>query len=117
MSVDHCFEAGRLNSFNTNWPHAQLCSADNMAKAGFYFTGLSDQVQCFNCRVKLENWDQEQDEPWKKHKEFSPNCCFAQLGREEGLLTVEEFCDIMCARAINKIDEKFNDIATLNGQC
>lgn len=109
VTTKYCFEAGRSESFE-NWPHDGLCSPDNMAKAGFYFTGRSDLVKCFTCRVKLDDWDPESDDPWTKHKELSPNCCFANFGKEEGNLTVEEFCDVMCARAINRIDHKFNKL-------
>lgn len=107
-TTKYCSEAARSDSFGSTWPHGGLCSPANMAKAGFYYTGQSDSVKCFTCRVKLENWKPEVDDPWTKHKDLSPDCCFAQLGKEEELLTVEELCDVMCARAINRIDHKFN---------
>lgn len=102
-----CLEAGRLATF-INWPHDEgrgnkLISKENMAKAGFYYTGRTDCVKCFVCQIKLNQWEPD-DIIWDKHIEISPNCLFAKLRKEEGQLTVEEWLDIMCNRDINKLD-------------
>lgn len=99
-------ELGRLESFTKTWPHPDdsLCSRETMAKAGFLHVGVGDLVRCFVCRVELDNWEPESDDPWKKHIEYSPNCLFAKLGKEEGKLTVEQFINVLCAQAEGKLD-------------
>lgn len=82
-----------------------------MAKAGFFFTGLADCVKCFVCHIRLNDWDSSNDLPMAKHQECSPNCMFASIGKEEASLTVEEWCDVMCAKAINTLDKKFTQLS------
>lgn len=79
-----------------------------MAKAGFYYTGAQDCVKCFVCQIKLNGWDPENDEPAIKHQENSGNCMFAKLGKEENDLTVEQWCDVLCSRAINKFHQTYD---------
>ena len=83
-----------------------------MAKAGFHYTKKDDVVTCFCCFVKIGGWDKD-DNPKARHSELSPNCLFAQLAKEEGDLTVAEFCDIMCARSIAMLDYKFKRFVKL----
>lgn len=113
-----CLEAGRLESFDSDWPHddESPCSSANMAKAGFFFNGNSDQVKCFCCLVKLSGWEPDSDEPWSKHQQLSPTCKFASFGKEENELTVEQWCDIMCDRAIHRIEYKFMKAKQLMSQ-
>lgn len=105
-----CLEEVRLESFDAKWPHEEKCSKQNMAQAGLYFVGKPDCVRCFVCHITLSGWDQDSDEPWKKHRELSPHCMFAKLGKEEAELTVEQWLEIMCCRAINKVDCIARDI-------
>lgn len=100
----YCLESNRLESYTDSWPHSDdsFCSRTNMAKAGFFFTGTQDCVQCFVCHIKLNNWDQYKDDPVAKHKEISSNCEFAKLGKEEGDLTLVQWCEVICSRSINK---------------
>lgn len=105
-------EAGRLETFDERWNHPDesICSRFKMAKAGFSYTGVDDCVKCFVCRIKLSGWEANEDEPWQKHIEASPNCLFAKLGKEESQLTVDQWLDIMCHRALNALDSKMNQI-------
>ncbi|XP_014707400.3 baculoviral IAP repeat-containing protein 1 isoform X3 [Equus asinus] len=66
----------RLDSFK-NWPHASPVGAAALAKAGLFYTGVKDVVQCFSCGVCLENW-KEGDDPVEDHTKYSPNCQFLQ---------------------------------------
>lgn len=104
----YCLESARLESFDDGWtyPADSYCSKDNMATAGLYFLGYDDVVKCFACHVKMQDWDPYSDEPWLKHKEISPKCTFAKFGTREGLLTVEQWIDVMCCRAISLIDQR-----------
>lgn len=106
-----CLEEVRLESFeNGKWPHEDKCSKENMAQAGLYFISEPDCVRCFVCSVTLSEWEPETDEPWSKHRELSPHCIFAKLGLEEAGLTVEQWLEVMCCRAINRVDSIARDI-------
>ncbi|XP_036135985.1 baculoviral IAP repeat-containing protein 1 [Molossus molossus] len=63
----------RLDSFK-NWPHTSVGIAA-LAKAGFFYTGIKDIVQCFFCEGCLENWV-EGDDPLEDHTKCFPNCQF-----------------------------------------
>nr|UYX49715.1 alk-exo [Darna trima granulovirus] len=62
----------RLKSFYT-WPVAIKQTKEQMAEAGFYYTGLSDKVMCFHCNGGLDEWYPE-DDPWKQHAYFFKRC-------------------------------------------
>jgi hypothetical protein len=47
---------------------AKQVSALKLARAGFYYTGSADRVQCFSCRKTVENWCTG-DQPVERHKE------------------------------------------------
>lgn len=64
----------RLDSFRGS-SLAELVPGERLARAGFYFTGLADRVQCFSCKKTVENWCRE-DTPVERHKEASPTCTF-----------------------------------------
>lgn len=64
----------RLNSFRGS-RLAQEVPAERLARAGFFFTGHADRVQCFSCKKTVENWCRE-DTPVERHKAVSPTCTF-----------------------------------------
>lgn len=112
----YSLESGRLASFGSNWPHPcdSLCSRETMAKAGFFHMGTGDLVRCFVCRVKLGDWDPEQDDPWKKHIEYSPDCLFAKFAKEQGHLTLGEWMDVLEKQAVNKINNAISQLKESN---
>ena len=55
----------RLRTFR-EWPPALRQQPKDLADAGFYYIGLSDQVKCFYCDGGLRNWVPE-DDPWTEH--------------------------------------------------
>ncbi|XP_078061637.1 baculoviral IAP repeat-containing protein 1-like [Mustelus asterias] len=65
-------ERSRLESFHT-WPPDVNASPAELAKAGFFYRGFGDQIQCFCCGVQLCRW-QEGDEAWMEHERHSPEC-------------------------------------------
>lgn len=77
-----CLQQPRYKSFadqNTRLKSFQSCTfcanvADTV-RAGFYYTGTSDIVQCFYCGLKLRNWDPS-DDPWVEHARHGKNCPF-----------------------------------------
>uniref|UniRef100_A0A087XNI6 E3 ubiquitin-protein ligase XIAP n=1 Tax=Poecilia formosa TaxID=48698 RepID=A0A087XNI6_POEFO len=54
---------------------ARQVPPERLARAGFYFTGDADRVQCFSCNQTVENWHSG-DTPVQRHKEVSPSCRF-----------------------------------------
>ncbi|XP_009887582.1 PREDICTED: E3 ubiquitin-protein ligase XIAP [Charadrius vociferus] len=76
-----CSEETRLKSFH-NWPLNDQLTPKELANAGFYYTGVGDQVACFCCGGKLKNWEPS-DRAWSEHKRHFPKCFFV-LGRDVG---------------------------------
>lgn len=44
-------------------------SVDQLAQAGFYYTGIRDSVRCFWCDLSLESW-KSTDDAWYEHTRF-----------------------------------------------
>ncbi|KAM9274031.1 E3 ubiquitin-protein ligase XIAP isoform 1-T5 [Morus bassanus] len=76
-----CSEETRLKSFHS-WPLNGQLTPKELANAGFYYTGVGDQVACFCCGGKLKNWEPG-DRAWSEHKRHFPKCFFV-LGRDVG---------------------------------
>lgn len=60
------------------WPPALKQQPQELAEAGFYYIGLSDQVKCFYCDGGLRNW-QPEDVPWMEHSRWFSKCVFVRL--------------------------------------
>ncbi|NXW81604.1 XIAP ligase, partial [Alopecoenas beccarii] len=82
-----CSEEARLKSFHS-WPLNGQLTPKELANAGFYYTGVGDQVACFCCGGKLKQWEPS-DRAWSEHKRHFPKCFFV-LGRDVGNLPCEE---------------------------
>jgi len=67
----------RLRTFR-EWPPALRQQPKELADAGFYYIGLSDQVKCFYCDGGLRNW-QTEDVPWVEHARWFSRCVFVRL--------------------------------------
>ncbi|NXG50293.1 XIAP ligase, partial [Psilopogon haemacephalus] len=76
-----CSEETRLKSFH-NWPLNSELTPKELANAGFYYTGVGDEVACFCCGGKLKQWEPD-DRAWSEHKRHFPKCLFV-LGRDVG---------------------------------
>ncbi|PIK61632.1 baculoviral IAP repeat-containing protein 2 [Apostichopus japonicus] len=71
-------ESQRVKSFeNTSWPENIPVTIYRLANAGFYFTGIDDEVKCFSCLIIIRDWKQG-DSPKGRHKRSSPRCRFVQ---------------------------------------
>ena len=69
----------RLHTFcEKEWPIGLSQSSDELALAGFFYTGLSDKVICFSCAGGLNKW-KKSDIPLFEHLRSFPDCMFAQL--------------------------------------
>ena len=68
----------RLKSFE-NWPKKQFTQkAIDLCEAGFFYTNISDCVQCFHCGISIKNWKKD-DRPLEQHVHYNPNCAFLKL--------------------------------------
>ncbi|XP_076022552.1 baculoviral IAP repeat-containing protein 7 [Genypterus blacodes] len=79
-------EGTRLRTFQ-NWPADAPVSAGDLARAGFFFTGSRDHVQCFCCGGVLRCWI-DGDNPVSEHKRHFPTCSFI-LGRAVGNIPLQ----------------------------
>ncbi|XP_041461917.1 baculoviral IAP repeat-containing protein 3-like isoform X1 [Lytechinus variegatus] len=75
----------RLQSFK-NWPRTSPIEPRDLAKAGFYYVGQDDSVQCFACFGQISRW-KPCDVPAVEHKTHFPNCPFVQ-GLDVGNLPI-----------------------------
>lgn len=62
----------RVQSFITK-PRSFVQNTDDLALSGFYYVGPNDQVRCFQCKLFLGTWD-NQDDPWQQHSFYAPGC-------------------------------------------
>uniref|UniRef100_A0A672UAW9 RING-type E3 ubiquitin transferase n=1 Tax=Strigops habroptila TaxID=2489341 RepID=A0A672UAW9_STRHB len=76
----------RLRTF-WRWPATSPVSPRDLVKAGFFFVGPSDEVQCFCCGGVLKDWGPG-DCPVAEHLKFFPSCefiCGEDVGNQEML--------------------------------
>ena len=66
----------RIRSF-TEWPLKNLFHPEQLARAGFVYTGEGSLVQCFQCGVRYRNW-LKGDVPLSVHQKCNPRCAFLQ---------------------------------------
>ncbi|GFW58376.1 e3 ubiquitin-protein ligase IAP-3 [Trichonephila clavipes] len=71
-------EKNRLVTYR-NWP-LLMVSPKQLAKCGFYYTGVLDVVTCYCCNGSLGNW-KTSDDPLTEHEKFFPHCEYMDLIR------------------------------------
>ncbi|CAG0914368.1 unnamed protein product [Notodromas monacha] len=62
----------RIKSFSS-WPRGLPQKPLTLAEAGLYYTGVSDEVKCFQCDGGLKGWEPH-DDPWVEHAKWFPEC-------------------------------------------
>lgn len=67
----------RVETFQ-KWPRAIKQRPDELAEAGFFYTGSGDQTLCFYCGGGLKDW-LETDDPWEQHALWFSKCAFMNL--------------------------------------
>ncbi|NXE11959.1 XIAP ligase, partial [Lophotis ruficrista] len=100
-----CSEETRLKSFH-NWPLNSELTPKELANAGFYYTGVGDQVACFCCGGKLKNWEPS-DRAWSEHKRHFPKCFFV-LGRDVGNVPSESVLAELGRSGLNNAQHPMN---------
>ncbi|OQV22200.1 E3 ubiquitin-protein ligase XIAP [Hypsibius exemplaris] len=66
----------RLGTYR-NWPPNRIQTPELLAFAGFFFTGVNDNVRCFHCDGGLRCWEPA-DEAWVEHAKWFPQCPYLQ---------------------------------------
>nr|XP_054497160.1 E3 ubiquitin-protein ligase XIAP isoform X4 [Agelaius phoeniceus] len=100
-----CSEETRLKSFH-NWPLNGQLTPQELANAGFYYTGVGDQVACFCCGGKLKNWEPG-DRAWSEHRRHFPKCLFV-LGRDVGNVSSESISSDLGISGLNNAQHPRN---------
>ncbi|XP_055959450.1 baculoviral IAP repeat-containing protein 2 isoform X2 [Patella vulgata] len=67
-------EEARLRTFG-NWPRYLAVRPAELARAGFYYLGSADRVQCAFCRGILRDWE-EAENPVAEHWRYFSSCEF-----------------------------------------
>lgn len=67
-------ENARRQTFR-EWPQGPGLAPETLLTAGFFYTGLSDWVQCFHCGGGLFAW-RRNDDPAADHARYYPWCPF-----------------------------------------
>lgn len=69
-------ESMRKLTFSVDWPHGEeVVCVDDLAQAGLFYTGCSDNVACIYCETIIHKWVPG-DVPILDHCKFSPSCLF-----------------------------------------
>ncbi|NXG66407.1 BIR7B protein, partial [Hemiprocne comata] len=76
---DMVTEEVRLTTFQ-NWPQYTDMHPEQLARAGFFYTGQGDVVRCFYCDGGVRNWSFG-DDPWREHAKWYPGCEFLLQSR------------------------------------
>ncbi|KAJ8716649.1 hypothetical protein PYW07_003276 [Mythimna separata] len=92
-------ETARLRSFQ-DWPRCMKQKPEELAEAGFFYTGQGDKTKCFYCDGGLKDWEND-DVPWEQHARWFDRCAYVQLvkGREYVQKVMTEACAVPAAEA------------------
>uniref|UniRef100_A0A2K6UCX8 Baculoviral IAP repeat containing 3 n=1 Tax=Saimiri boliviensis boliviensis TaxID=39432 RepID=A0A2K6UCX8_SAIBB len=83
--------AARFKTF-FNWPSSVLVNPEQLASAGFYYVGNSDDVKCFCCDGGLRCWESG-DDPWVEHAKWFPRCEYLiRIKGQEFIQQVQASC-------------------------
>ncbi|XP_069131318.1 baculoviral IAP repeat-containing protein 7-A-like [Argopecten irradians] len=67
----------RLKTFR-NWPTHLTQKPKDLAKNGFFYTGVDDVCECYCCGGQLDCWEEEDDPQQEHDKWFSDTCPLSQ---------------------------------------
>jgi len=76
QNANYRLELDRLKTFQIlHWPFSAQAHPIDLAKAGFYYTGIIDAVKCPWCGVIVMEW-KIYDNPLVEHQRYGPRCPF-----------------------------------------
>lgn len=84
----------RLRTFK-DWPRSMRQKPEDLAEAGFFYTGHGDKTKCFYCDGGLKDWE-EDDIPWEQHARWFNRCAYVLLvkGKQFVQMVITESCFI-----------------------
>ena len=83
----------RLKTFET-WPVGIKQKPQELAEAGFFYSGHSDLTICFSCDLHLSKWERE-DNAWIEHKKHAKDDCdFLKLNQETVKLNEQKYEEV-----------------------
>ncbi|XP_057337724.1 E3 ubiquitin-protein ligase XIAP-like [Microplitis mediator] len=74
----------RLESFK-DWSPSIKQTKEQLAEAGFFYTGTGDQTLCYHCGGGLKDWEPE-DDPWKQHAKWFKSCFYVRFTKEQSFI-------------------------------
>lgn len=74
----------RLTSFR-KWSISEIVKPEDLADAGFVFTGIGDSVRCFYCGGGLREFVNG-DDPWIEHVKWYQNCPYILLVKGQSFI-------------------------------
>ncbi|KAL3881984.1 hypothetical protein ACJMK2_028366 [Sinanodonta woodiana] len=77
---EHDSLPSRIGSFSHGWPPYLDQTPQQMAEAGFFYTGNQDYTRCYHCGGGLRNWEPG-DNPWIEHCRWYPTCPHVLKGK------------------------------------
>ncbi|KAJ8666854.1 hypothetical protein QAD02_008516 [Eretmocerus hayati] len=110
---DYTSYEARLKSFK-NWPAAMIQTKEQLADAGFFYTGTGDHTTCYHCGGGLKKWEPF-DDPWVQHAKWFSSCAYVRLvkgqefinnvtGKHTPLLSEEETMQWNLPSCIKKVE-------------
>lgn len=103
------WEAQRSRSLK-NWSMDKPGDKE-MAEAGFYcpVPDVPGTVKCFACFIELDGWEPT-DDPWTEHRKrglvLDSPCKFAELGKKEENLTVDDFVNVLKSLVLRVVTDE-----------
>ncbi|XP_059485425.1 uncharacterized protein LOC132202487 [Neocloeon triangulifer] len=85
----YIYEAHRLYSLlSSRWINPNVKEYD-LAKWGFYYTGVDDNCRCVFCKLEVRGWEPG-DKAEGEHRRWNPKCPFLQSSQTDNVQIGEE---------------------------
>ncbi|XP_058798919.1 baculoviral IAP repeat-containing protein 2-like isoform X2 [Phymastichus coffea] len=115
---DYATYKARLQTF-ADWPTSMAQTKEQLADAGFFYTGTGDQTTCYHCGGGLKNWE-PQDDPWVQHAKWFSTCFYVKLvkgqdfinnvsGKHQSPLSHEEIMKMKLPNCIKKVESPVSE--------
>lgn len=84
VHLEYASYDARLRTFE-NWPKTKPQTKEQLADAGFYYTGTGDQTLCYHCGGGLKDWEAE-DDPWIQHAKWFKKCYYVLIVKGQAFI-------------------------------
>lgn len=100
----------RVKTFD-RWPRGIKQRPDEIAQAGFFYSGKGDEIVCFSCGLGMCQLEPE-DNLWVEHKRLLIHACsYLELNRELLILNQIKYQDYIDSKDPNNVElEQYNDL-------